>query len=153
MSNVVEFKSRVPAMTSQAIANVTVLESNLRELPQVAIATHHVLHGGMYTRTIRIPAGVMLTGALIKVATTLVVNGDVTVYLGDASVRVHGYNVLAASANRKQAFYAHADTYLTMSFATAAKTVEEAEAEFTDEADNLMSRQPDAINEIIITGE
>lgn len=153
MSNVVELKSRVPAMTDQAIENVRALESQLMTLPQVAIKTHHVLHGGVYSRTIMIPAGVMLTGALIKVPTTLTVSGDVTVYIGEQSVHLAGYNVIAGSANRKQAFIAHGDTMLTMAFATDAKTIGEAEAQFTDEADILMSRHPNAINETIITGE
>ena len=35
---------------------------------QVPIETRHVLHAGMYARTICIPAGVLITGALVKVA-------------------------------------------------------------------------------------
>jgi len=40
-----------------------------------------------------------------------------------------------------------------MVFATKAQTVEEAEDEFTDEADRLLSRNASAKNSIIITGE
>ena len=42
---------------------------------------------------------------------------------------------------------------MTMLFATKATTVADAENEFTDEADTLMSRNEDAKNFIIITGE
>jgi len=153
MSNVVELKSRVPAMSQKAIANVRQLENCIKQLPQTLVNTHHVLHGGQYTRTIVIPAGVVLTGALIKVPTTLVISGDCTVYIGEESVRVAGYNVFAASACRKQAFMAHSDTFVTMTFATDAQTVEQAEDQFTDEAHLLMSRSPDAQNHILITGE
>lgn len=153
MSNVVAFKSRVPAMPDAAIAKVQALESALIEMPQVEIRTHHVLHGGMYARTIMIPAGVMLTGALIKVPTTLIVDGECHVFVGDHTAHLEGYHVLAASAHRKQAFMAVRDTMLTMIFATSATTIEQAEQEFTDEAHLLMSRQDGHVNTIIITGE
>jgi hypothetical protein len=153
MSNIIELKSRVPAMSAEAVANVRRLENCIRQLPQAPISTHHVLHGGQYTRTIMIPEGVVLTGALINVPTTLVICGDCTVYIGEESVRVQGYNVFAASAGRKQAFMAHSNTFVTMTFATNATTVEQAEDQFTDEAALLMSRGPDAENHILITGE
>lgn len=140
-------------MTAQAIDKVRELEAITRELPQVEIATDHVLHGGMYARTICIPAGVLLTGVFIRVPTVLVFEGNATVNAGDEPVTLVGYHVLAASAHRRQAFVAHADTRLTMVFATQAKTVAEAEAEFTDEAHLLFSRKPGAVNRINITGE
>ena len=145
--------SRIPAMTAQAIDKVRELEAITRDLPQVEISTDHVLHGGMYGRTICIPAGVVLTGVFIRVPTLLVFDGNATVNAGDDTTTLVGYHVLAASAHRRQAFLAHADTRLTMVFATQAKTVAEAEAEFTDEAHLLFSRKPGAVNRINITGE
>lgn len=154
MSNVLELKPRVPAMAESAIEQVRVIEQYLATLPQAPIRTHHVLHGGTYTRTIMIPAGVMLAGALIDVATTLVVCGECQVLLGEDHVaRLSGYNVLPASAHRKQAFMAITDTYLTMMFATNAQTIAQAEDHFTREAHLLMSRQPGHENITIITGE
>lgn len=153
MSGLVAAESRIPAMTAQAIDKVRELEAITRELPQVEIATDHVLHGGMYARTICIPAGVLLTGVFIRVPTVLVFEGNATVNAGDEPVTLVGYHVLAASAHRRQAFVAHADTRLTMVFATQAKSVAEAEAEFTDEAHLLFSRKPGAVNRINITGE
>ena len=153
MSVLVAAESRIPAMTTQAIDKVRELEAITRDLPQVEIATDHVLHGGMYARTICIPAGVLLTGVFIRVPTVLVFEGNATVNAGDEPVTLVGYHVLAASAHRRQAFVAHADTRLTMVFATQAKSVAEAEAEFTDEAHLLFSRKPGAVNRINITGE
>lgn len=153
MSGLVAAESRIPAMTAQAIDKVRELEAITRELPQVEIATDHVLHGGMYARTITIPAGVLLTGVFIRVPTLLVFDGNATVNAGDEPVTLVGYHVLAASAHRRQAFVAHADTRLTMVFATQATSVAEAEAEFTDEAHLLFSRKPGAVNRINITGE
>lgn len=153
MTGLVAAESRIPTMTPQAIDKVRELEAITRELPQVEIATEHVLHGGMYARTICIPAGVVLTGVFIRVPTLLVFDGNATVNASDEVVTLVGYHVLAASAHRRQAFLAHADTRLTMVFATQAKTVAEAEDEFTDEAHLLFSRKPGAVNHINITGE
>ena len=153
MTALVAAESRIPAMTPEAIGKVRDLEAVLQGMPQVDIPTDHVLHGGMYARTICIPAGVVLTGVLIRVPTLLVFDGDATVNAGDAPVRLTGRHVLAASAGRRQAFLAHADTTLTMVFASQATTVGDAEDEFTDEAHLLFSRKAGAVNRINITGE
>lgn len=141
----------VPTMSLRQIGRVYDLERENLKLPQVPIITHHLLHAGMYHRTITIPAGVRLTGALIKRATTLTLSGDATFTAGEGLVRLTGYHVMPASAHRKQAFYAHADTSLTMSFPTKAQTVREAEEEFTDEHEMLFSRRGENITSI--TGE
>jgi hypothetical protein len=152
MSEVVELRANVPAMTSEAIAKTRALEAEAMRMPQVEIHTQHLIHAGMYQRTIMIPAGVMLTGALVKIATSLVVSGDCMMFVGDQTLRLTGYHVVPASPGRKQAFVAVADTWLTMSFASQAQTVEQAEQEFTDELDLLVSRRSD-LNQVTITGE
>ena len=141
----------IPAMSEAAIARVRAFEIQALGHPQVAIATDHVIHGGMYARTIMVPAGVVLTGALIKLATLLIVSGDADVYVGGAALEARGYCVLPASAGRKQLIVARTDVHLTMIFPTAARTVEEAEKEFTDETALLLSRHGG--NRITITGE
>lgn len=142
----------IAPMTPEAIDKVRQLEARTAELEQVEIPTDHVLHGGMYARTIKIPAGVLLTGAHIKRATMLVISGHVTVFVGEGSIEIAGYQVLPASAGRKQAFLAHADTFVTMLFPSEAASIEAAENEFTDEADRLLSRRQ-ACESITITGE
>lgn len=47
----------------------------------------------------------------------------------------------------------YAETTVTMIFPTAAKTIEQAEEEFTDDTDKLFSRSNPSRNEVIITGE
>jgi hypothetical protein len=132
----------IPSMSETAIANVRELESLAGALPQMAIDTRHVLHAGMYARTVMIPSGTMICGVLITIPTLLVVMGDCLVYTGgDDPIHLTGYNVLSASPNRKQVFVANTDTYLTMTFPTGARTVEEAEEQFTDEAHLLLSRR------------
>lgn len=141
----------LPAMSPSAIDMVHALERVNAQREQVELAVDHVLHGGIYSRTVLIPAGVLLTGALIKVPTTLVIDGDVTAYTG-REIRWTGRNVVPASAGRKVAFVAHADTWLTMSFATKAKTREEAEREFTDDF-ALLASHKSRMNSVLITGE
>ena len=99
-----------------------------------------------------VPAGVAITGALMKIPTMLILSGDFVIYIDDVPVELHGYNVFTGCANRKQAGYALTDTNVTMIFPTQAKTVEEAEEEFTEECHLLFSRYPDAINHTMITG-
>ncbi len=143
----------IPAMSEESIGKVQEVQDKLLSLPQVYLTTDHIIHAGVYVRTIMIPKGVAITGALIKRSVNLSISGHCLVYLGEDEVReFKGYGVCTAMAHRKQAFVAQEDTFLTMFFATDAKTVEEAENEFTDEAELLMSRQPEGINNVTITG-
>lgn len=146
-------ENRILPMSAVAIEKVKHLTAASLKLPQVEIETMHIIHGGMYARTIMIPAGVTLTGALIKIATIIVISGNVRVFMEDSTVEIEGYRVLIASGNRKQAFYALTDTWMTMIFPSKVSCVKEAEMEFTDETDMLISRKIPESNHIIITGE
>lgn len=131
----------IPSMLPEAIDKVRAIEAYAAAQPQIEIPVRHFLHGGMYARTITIPELVMITGALIKVPTILVVNGDVQVYCGEDFKHLVGHNILAADPNRKQIFVAIKSTDLTMLFSTTAKTVKEAEEQFTDEWSLLTTRK------------
>lgn len=147
------YSNVIPAMTDEAIDKVYALEEHTSKMPQVRIDTSHILHGGMYARTILIPAGTLLTGALIKVATVLIVSGHVHVFLDSERHEINGYSAIAASAHRKVAFLATKDTWMTMLFTSKADSITRAEEEFTDESHLLMSRVEGAINHVTITGE
>ncbi len=156
MAELAVARPRIPVMNAAAVDKVREIEGMVRalDLPQVPLETHHVLHGGLYARTIRIPAGVLLTGALVKVATVLIVQGTTLVYIGeDEPLRLEGYTVLPASAGRKQAFLTETEVEMTAIFPTEAKSIEEAEREFTDEAEILISRRNPECNHTVITGE
>ena len=135
------FALQVPAMTEVAIARTAALEAELSQVEQADLTMHHSFHAGMYARTVDVPAGCTITGALIKIPTLLIISGDVQMFTGDGVVRLSGYNVMQAAAHRKQAFLALADTAITMLFATNAATVDEAEREFTDEYEKLTTRK------------
>jgi hypothetical protein len=142
----------VPTMSRVAIEQVRELERQILEQPQVPFTTDHVLHGGIYTRTMFMPAGVLITGALVKVPTTWTMWGDVLIGFGDNWQRFTGYAVLPCQAHRKQAGMGLIDSWVSMSFVTDADTIEEAEAAFTDDFAVLGSRLPDAINTSLVTG-
>ncbi len=139
------------ATSPAALERIRRLERLNLERPQKSVLTRHMLHAGMYARTITIEAGDLLTGALIKIPTLLILDGDATVVTGADRAHLIGHHVLAGLAARKQAFLAHAETSLTMVFPTQARSIEEAEAEFTDEAHALFSRRGD--NVVSITRE
>lgn len=152
-TNIATYNTSIPTMSEDSIQNARDMETYLLSLPQVLVTTAHTLHAGVYTRTVFIPKGVVISGALIKRSVNLIISGDTTVFIGDDKAKEYkGYASITAMPYRKQVFIANEDTYLTMFFATEATTIEEAENEFTDEVDNLISRHPSGINNITITG-
>lgn len=134
----------LPAMSANALEKVRALQDALADCDQVDAPIEHLIHAGMYARTVRLGPGVALAGALLKVATTVIVSGDCTVFTGDEAIELTGYNVLAGCAGRKQAFLTHGEVCITAIFATSAETVCEAEAEATDEHETLQSRRVEA---------
>ncbi|HEV2133789.1 MAG TPA: hypothetical protein VGR47_05955 [Terracidiphilus sp.] len=143
----------LPATSAEAMDAVCAFEEfSLRFCEQVEVPTVQLIHAGTYARTIEMAAGVKLTGALMKIPTVLIVCGHVKMLAGAEFVELKGYSVIPAAAGRKQFFEAIERTWITMLFPTQAKTVEEAEAEFTDEAAKLLSRRQNA-NRVVITEE
>ena len=144
----------IASMSSQDIGIAIQAEEEILNMPnQVLVPTHHTLHGGVYTRTIKMNEGEILSGALIKVATTLIVQGELSVYIGSEVNHLEGYSIIPALKNRKQVMYARGDCWITMIIGTSVKSVEEAEEEFTDDYLRLMSRLDDSVNTYNITGE
>lgn len=121
--------------------------------PQVEIVTEHLLHGGMYARTIRRGPGIVAVGSLILRATILIVNGPCTLVAGDRRLDLTGYNVLPGLPGRKSLSLTHGQVEMTMIFPTAATTVEEAENEIFAEADQLASRRDNSHDQVTITGQ
>lgn len=142
----------VPACTPETLAVLDKVQDVLMSAPQIPLLTEHVIHGGMYARTVRLDPGVVISGCLYKVPTMLIVNGNAQAFVGNEWVELSGFNVIPASAGRKQLFVATGQVEITMVFPTTAKTVEEAEKEFTDESDLLLSRRK-GLDLTTITGE
>lgn len=111
------------------------------QLPQVDLSTSHVVHGGMCARTIVIPAGTILTGALTNADNICVMCGDITVTTDDGPVRLTGFHVLPAQAGFKRAGVTHADTYWTTVWPTSLTDVDAIEDEMTSESGQLQTRR------------
>ena len=124
------------------IGKVRALEEVLLTMPQTDLMTTHHLSGGMYARTIHIPAGCVLTGATHKFDHINVVCGDISVTLEDGSVkRITGFQVLPTKAGAKRAGVAHTDTCWTTISATDLTDIEEIEDSIVVEADQLQTRR------------
>ena len=153
MSNLAISGKRILPMSDEAIDKVKSLQNVLSTFPQVPLETSHVIHGGMYARTVVLPAGTITCGSLMKVPTILIVDGYCKVFMGDEVIDMIGYNVIPASSHRKQAVLAYEETKVTMIFSTDSTSVEEAEMEFTDEYESLMTRNGLSYGEQPVIGE
>lgn len=111
-------------------------------LPQVHVETTHVVFGGMCARTIFVPAGVVLTGALTNCDNVCIVSGDITVTTDAGTQRLVGYHVLPAMKGAKRVGLTHADTWWTTVWRTELTDVPEIEDEFTGESERLATRRP-----------
>ena len=137
----------IAPMSQAAIDRVRQIEAVNLTRPQTELHFEHDLHAGMYARTMIVPELAadevcVITAVLIKVPTLVIACGDALVYVGENEpLRLTGYSVIQAAAGRRQAFIAQSGFRLTMIFPTTAETVEEAENEFTDEAEMLQSRR------------
>ena len=125
----------------------------LKSCGEIPMPTEHVLHGGMYVRTIHMKPGDVVLGSLIKLATIVILNGCASVLTGEQESKYQGYNVIPGSAGRQSLFIAHNDVDLTMIFPTLAQTVEQAEEQVFAQYDLLVSRRDGNENTVIITGE
>lgn len=143
----------LPATSPDVMAKIIAAQEKCLQREQIAIKTDHVIHAGVYARTITMPPDVALIGTLIKIPTMVVTVGSAKVLIGDEWADVDGFQVIPARAGRKQVFVSRGPFIITMIFPTSAKTVEEVENEFTDETELLLSRKQDEMNTVTITGE
>lgn len=116
------------------------MEDMLLQMPQIDLHTEQLVHGGMAARTIFIPAGTVLTGALTNIDNLCVAFGDITVTTDDGPKRLTGFNVIPAMAGAKRAGVAHSDTWWVTIHRTDLTDLEAIEEEMTGEADRLQTR-------------
>ncbi len=146
MNEVTQLETGFAAMSREDIAKIRGIREALREElvanpdAEVEIPCEQHLHAGFYSRTIFIPKDTVAVGVTITKDTQLVISGHVLMNDGTHVVEIDGYRVLECKAGRAQIARTLEDTYMTMSFATDAKTVREAEDEFTDEPEQLLTR-------------
>lgn len=153
MSELAPLYTRMSPSKPEAIDKVAKLATALKQLPQVTFITEHMLHGGLYTRTVRLPPGTVCAAVLIKVTTVLILVGDCEVWSNDELIHAHGYSVLPGSAGRKIAFVTRSPVCMSMMFPTTATTVDEAQKQFTDEHELLVPLDRADEHIALITGE
>jgi len=126
-----------------SIDKINALEREILAAPQVDLQTKNEIFAGMIARTIRIPAGTVLTGATHKTDHINILIGDITVSTDEGMRRLTGYNVLPTKAGAKRAGFAHADTMWTTICKTNLTNLAEIEDELVEESDRLQSRHPE----------
>jgi hypothetical protein len=119
------------------------LEDCILQAEQVDLKTTHALAGGVYARTILIPAGTVLTGATHKKDHINIVQGDITVSTDEGMKRLTGQHILPTRAGMKRAGFAHADTIWTTVCATDQTDLHAIEADLVIEAERLQTRNPE----------
>lgn len=117
------------------------LEVEMLKHEQVILDTTMIAHGRMCARTILIPAGVALTGALINHDNICIVSGDISVTSSEGVKRLTGFHVLPSAAGFKRAGIAHADTWWTCIWHTDLTDPTDIENDMTDEAESLQTRR------------
>ena len=113
----------------------------LAQLPQMDLGTTNVVHGRMCARTIFIPAGGALVGALTNRDNICIVQGDILVTTDEGPQRLTGFNVITAKAGSKRGGIAYADTYWTTIWHTELTDIIAIEDEMTDESELLQTRR------------
>lgn len=153
MPDLVPVYAKLAPTSQEGIDKVRRFAELLLEMPQIPFVTEHLLHAGMYTRTVRLPPMTAIAAVMIKVPTVLIAMGEGRIYTGDEVIEVAGYSVLPGSAGRKCACICESEFAVSMIFPCTARTVEEAEKAFTDEYALLVPLSKAEAHEILITGE
>lgn len=90
------------------------LEAELLKLPQVDMPVEHEFCSGLYARTMHIPAGTVLTGAVHRHACFFVLRSGVLAVTTDNGVKtLHAGEMLNSPAGTKRAGVAMADCVVT----------------------------------------
>lgn len=139
MSTLLAHDERPDAPTRDQIIAAAAM---LRDFPQVDLGTRHQLAGGMYARTIFIPAGTILAGAAHKTEHFDVMQGDVSIVTPNGLMRISGTHTLITPAGTERQGFAHSDTVWTTICRTDKLAIEEIEAELVHTPELLQTRNP-----------
>jgi hypothetical protein len=132
----------LPPACPEVLEKIALVEARIRPTEgTLKVEMEHCFFAGMYARTCRLAANQVISSVFIKIPTIVVVHGDCIVLAGETWHEMNGYYVLPANPGRKQIYVTRGETQITMVFPSNAQTVEEAEAEFTDQAESLLSRR------------
>ena len=124
----------IGAVSETRSKQIYALAEKLNSMPGAEkLEISHLIHGGTYTRTSKLPAGRISCSAMLKIPTQLIVSGHCRIVSEGDVIEVDGFKVLLGVPGRQVVVYAISDTWFTCLWATKAKTVEEAELEAVGE--------------------
>lgn len=128
-------------VTVDHVDKVKMLEEEILKAPQVDLKTTHAISGGIYARTMYVPAGTVLTGALHKKDHINIFVGDFTVSSKAGVSRYTGHFVVECKAGEKRAIIAHSDGVWTTLVRTDLTDIEAIEDESVEDSEKLQTRQ------------
>ena len=100
-------------IASKAREQIEQAEQALLTFPQVVLETWHHFADGLVARTIMIPAGTVLTGAVHKAEHLNVCFGDIDVMTDAGMQRLTGYHVIPSLPGTKRIGRTYSDTLWT----------------------------------------
>jgi hypothetical protein len=109
----------------------------------IELQTWHHFADGLVARTILIPAGTCLSGAVHREEHMNICSGDITVWTEQGMKRLTGYHVLPSLPGTKRVGNTHADTYWTTVHLnpTNERDIALLEDALVEDADQLQSRR------------
>lgn len=108
-----ELQKTEAAIPAQHLA-IYLLEAELLKLPQVDMPVEHEFCSGLYARTMRIPAGTVLTGAVHAGECFMVVrSGDIVITTDSGAREFTSGDIVKSKAGTKRAGVALTDAVLT----------------------------------------
>lgn len=100
--------------TFVSIDQIIAIENELKKHEQVELPIEHDFINGVYARTMHIPAGVILTGAVHRHdCFTVVRYGDISIYTDDGMKRFKTGDMIPSMAGIKRLGLSHAETLIT----------------------------------------
>lgn len=137
-----DYHETLAVLSNPSAESIDRYESYLYKLAQVDFQTTHTISGGLYSRTIFIPAGVSLVGATHSKDHVNVMVGDITVTTDTGMKRITGFNVFPTKAGMRRVGYAHSDTYWTSVIRTDETELSKIEEDITPDSQKLQTRLP-----------
>lgn len=114
-------------------------EEELGKLPQVDLQTQHSVTGGVYARTVLIPAGCAVVGAIHSKDHISVFIGDVTCTTDEGMKRMTGHHVFPCKSGIKRVVYAHINSIWTTCIKTDETELDKIEKDCTIEYQKLQT--------------
>jgi len=111
-------------------ADILLLESECKSLPQISFPLTHTFAPGAYARTIQLFANTLIVGKIHRHAhLNIVSNGHVTVVTEFGRMQIRGPHVFTSQPGTKRALIAHEDTVWTTIHLTNSTDLDEIERE------------------------